>query len=208
MTNCIRKPIRHIFATIWRICSEYIFLHSQGYYSQLDTNSAVILGTSEHSRKVMLKPIYIRQTWSSKASALRLINRRVLTGCDTIEHTLYTEKEKGCFTTFRDASPTVLAALTELGECAEPSVEVVNGGEEFLCSFCCPKQLHITPAKTVRWHIFKQLKPDQGVDKLQTTQSVWLEHIRRAQVEDLYSDTDTQSLSSFISSQITIGSVF
>ena len=24
VANCIRKPIRHIFATIWRICSEYI----------------------------------------------------------------------------------------------------------------------------------------------------------------------------------------
>ena len=109
---------------------------------------------------------------------------------------------------FLDTSPTVLAALTELGEGTDPSVEVVNGGEEFLCSLFCPKQLHITLAKTIRWHIFKQLTPDQGVDKLPTTQRVWLENIHRAQVQDLYSDTDTQSSSSFISSPITIGSVF
>ena len=26
VANCIRKPIRHIFATIWRICREYIYV--------------------------------------------------------------------------------------------------------------------------------------------------------------------------------------
>ena len=38
VSNCIRKPIRHIFATIWRICLEYIFLHSQGYSPQCETS--------------------------------------------------------------------------------------------------------------------------------------------------------------------------
>ena len=38
VANCIRKPIRHIFATIWRICREYIFLHSQGYSPQCETS--------------------------------------------------------------------------------------------------------------------------------------------------------------------------
>ena len=39
------------------------------------------------------------------------------------------DKEKGCFTAILDASPGVLAALTELGEDAEPSVVVVTGCE-------------------------------------------------------------------------------
>ena len=41
VANCIGKPIRHIFATIWRICREYICLHSQGYSPQCDTSITV-----------------------------------------------------------------------------------------------------------------------------------------------------------------------
>ena len=37
VANWIRKPIRHIFAIIWRICREYFFLHSQGYSPQCET---------------------------------------------------------------------------------------------------------------------------------------------------------------------------
>ena len=87
---------------------------------------------------------------------------------------------------------------------------VFIGCEELLCSVFCPKQLHTSQAKTRRRHLFKQLKPEQVVDKLPTTQGVWLEHIRRAhvQVQALYSDTDTQSLSYSISSPFRIGSVF
>ena len=58
-----------------------------------------------------------------------------------------------------------------------------NRSEESLCSVFCPEQLHTSQAKTVGWHLFKQLKPDQGVDKLPTTRIVWLEHIRRAHVQ-------------------------
>ena len=36
VANCIRKPIRLIFATFWRICREYMFLHSQGYSPQCE----------------------------------------------------------------------------------------------------------------------------------------------------------------------------
>ena len=38
------------------------------------------------------------------------------------------EKEKGCSTAYLDSSPTVLVALTELGEGAEPLVEVLKEG--------------------------------------------------------------------------------
>ena len=37
VANCIRKPIRLIFATFWRICREYIFLHSQGNSPQCES---------------------------------------------------------------------------------------------------------------------------------------------------------------------------
>ena len=63
----------------------------------------------------------------------------------------------------------------------------------------CSKQLHVSKYNTLWWHIVKPLKPDQGLDKLPTTQSVWLEHTRRSQVE---------AWPSFVSSAIRIGSVF
>ena len=111
------------------------------------------------------------------------------------------EKEKGCSTAYLDSSPTVITAFTELGG-AEQLVEVLKGCEELSCSqytVFCPKQLHVSQYNTLWWHIVKPLKPDQGLDKLPTTQSVWLEHTRRTQV---------QAWPSFVSSAISIGSVF
>jgi len=40
--------------------------------------------------------------------------------------------------------------------------------------------LHITQANALRWHLFKLLKPDQGVDKLPPTPGAWL---RRAHLQ-------------------------
>ena len=93
-----------------------------------DTQSAVIIGTGEHSCKVMLKPIMTNLV--QKASPLRLISCHALTGA--IHQGIYKEmeKEKGCSTAYLDSSPTVLVALTELGEGAEPLVEVLKGCEE------------------------------------------------------------------------------
>ena len=50
-----------------------------------------------------------------------------------------------------------------------------------MCSLFCPK--HISQANTPGWHLFKQLKPDQGVYKLPPTQGDWSEHIRRVHVQ-------------------------
>ena len=108
------------------------------------------------------------------------------------------EKEKGCSTAYLDSSPTIITAFTELGG-AEPLVEVLKGCEELsLCTVFCPKQLHVSQYNTLWWHIVKPLKPDQELDKLPTTQSVWLEHTRRSQV---------QAWPSFVSSAISIGCV-
>ncbi|CAM1307414.1 Uncharacterised protein r2_g1730 [Pycnogonum litorale] len=139
----------------------------------LGTKPSMIMGTSEHRRKVMLKPIY-DALGADKASAL--INWHALTGCDTTGHIQGTSK-KGCFTTFLNSSPAVIAALSGFGEGAELSVEVVKGCEEFLCSLVCPKRLNIYQAKDLRWYMFKRLRPDQGVDKLPPTEGAWLEHI-------------------------------
>ena len=44
VANCIRKPILHIFATIWRICREYIF------YIRKDIRHSVRLALECHIR--------------------------------------------------------------------------------------------------------------------------------------------------------------
>ena len=77
------------------------------------------------------------------------------------------EKEKGCSTAYLDSSPTVLVALTELGEGAEPLVEVLKGCEELSCSHSSAINNSTYPNTTLWWHIFKPLKPDQGLENSQ-----------------------------------------
>jgi hypothetical protein len=137
------------------------------------------MGTKERRRKVLLQPIY-DQLGPEKAAAL--INWHALTGCDTTGH-IAGKGKKGCFTAFLAASPTVLAALTGLGVGPEPSPNVVKGCEEFLYQLFCPRKSHFTQASKLRWHLFKTLKTEQGVDKLPPTHGAWLEHIRRAHVQ-------------------------
>ena len=145
----------------------------------LGNNSALIMGTSERRHKVFLQPIYDKLGPEKSAA---LVNWHALTGCDTTGH-IQGKGKKGCFAAFLKTSPTVLMALAGLGEGDEPSAEVVRGCEEFLCYLFCPSGLQIGQATTLRWFLFKQLKDDQGVDKLPPTRGAWIEHIRRAHVQ-------------------------
>ena len=145
----------------------------------LSDKAALIMGTSEHRRKVMLRPIY-DELGQEKAAAL--INWHALTGCDTTGH-IQGKSKKGCFSAFLAAHPSVISAIAGLGVGTEPSVEVVRSCEEFLTALFCPRHLHITRADALRWHLFKLLKPDQGVDKLPPTPGAWMQHIRRAHLQ-------------------------
>ena len=145
----------------------------------LGDRSALVMGTSERRRKVLLQPIYDK-LGPEKAAAI--INWHALTGCDTTGH-IYGKGKKGCFATFLTASPEVLRALACLGEGDQPSAEVMCGCEEYLCSLFCPRGVHIGQAQTLRWLLFKRLKDDEAVDKLPPTQGAWIEHIRRAHVQ-------------------------
>ena len=131
------------------------------------------MGTGECRRIVARKPIY-DVFGSEKCSAL--ISWHALPGCDTTGH-IQEKGKKGCFTAFLNSSDSVVAATAGLGKDVEPSAEVVRGCEEFLCSLLGSKKLQITNAKQLRWHFFKQLKPDRGVGKLPPTPGAWHEHI-------------------------------
>jgi len=146
---------------------------------QLGIEPALIMGTKERRHKVLLQPIYDKL---GPNKAVALINWHALTGCDTTGH-IQGKGKKGCFTAFLAASPTTIATMSRLGEGPEPSAEVVKGCEEFLCTLFSPLRMQITQAKNLRWQLFKQLKTEQGVDKLPPTHGAWLEHIRRAHVQ-------------------------
>ena len=51
------------------------------------------------------------------------------------------------FTAFLNASPDVLGALSHIGDGDEPSIEVVTGCEEFMCTVLCPNGVNIIQAK-------------------------------------------------------------
>ena len=47
-----------------------------------------------------------------------------------------------------------------------PSDEVLRGCEGFICYIFCQCGVHIWGAKMLGWFLFKQLRDEQGVDKL------------------------------------------
>lgn len=146
---------------------------------QLGEGATMIMGTGEHRKEVLLKPIY-DQLGQEKAEAL--INWHCLTGCDTTGH-IFGKGKKGCFTTFLEAKVSVIRAIANLGIGYEPSEHVLAGCEEFLCTLFCPKGLTICQAKDLRWHLFKRLKSEQSIDKLPPTPGAWKEHIKRAHIQ-------------------------
>ena len=91
--------------------------------------------------------------------------------------------KNGCFATFTKATPTILIALAGHGQGDELSEEVLRGCEEVLCSLFCPGGVHIGEAKMLLCFLSKQLRDEQGVNKLPGTQGAWIEHMRCAHVQ-------------------------
>ena len=85
----------------------------------------------------------------------------------------------GCFATSKKANLTILIALVGHGQRDEPSEEGLRGCEEFICSHFCPHWGSIY-AQVV---FSKQLRVEQGVDKLPATHGAWIDHMRRARFQ-------------------------
>ena len=118
-----------------------------------------------------------------------------LTGSDTTGHTKGKEKSSR-FKVFMKACEDVICALAGLGVGVYPglgvgvypglgvgvypSPGVLSGCEKFLCQLFSSG---FTSAKALRWHMFKQLKGNQGVEKLLPTQGCITEHILRAHLQ-------------------------
>jgi len=121
---------------------------------QLGRNSALIMGTGECLRTVLLQPIYDALE-PTKAAAL--INWHALTGCDTTGH-IRGKGKQTCFKAFMTSPPDVVSSLKMLGEGDSPSEEVLDGCEAFLCSLYCPKGVKHSRAISLRWHLFKMIR--------------------------------------------------
>jgi len=116
------------------------------------------MGTGECRRTVLLQPIY-DALGPTKAAAL--INWHALTGCDTTGH-IRGKGKQTCFKAFMTSPPDVVSSLQMLGEGDSPAEEVLDGCEAFLCSLYCPKGVKLSRASSLRWHLFKMVKPEQG----------------------------------------------
>jgi hypothetical protein len=78
------------------------------------------------------------------------------------------------------AGEDVVCALAGLGVGVYPSPGVLSGCEKFVCHLF---NSGFTSAKALRWQMFKQLKGNQGVEKLLPTRGCITEHILRAHLQ-------------------------
>ena len=127
---------------------------------ELGRHARIIMGTGENRRKILLRPI-VDQLVAQKAKAL--VNW--LTGCDTTGH-LHGKSKTVCFKEFIESSQPIVSAIAQLGEGDEPSDSTIRGCEEYFCRLFSPKGVVIRGVAELRWYIFRQLKEDQGVEKL------------------------------------------
>eukprot|EP00918_Siedleckia_nematoides_P010740 GHVU01023493.1.p1 GENE.GHVU01023493.1~~GHVU01023493.1.p1 ORF type:complete len:196 (+),score=12.03 GHVU01023493.1:75-662(+) len=142
-------------------------------------SSHLLMGTGANRSNVYVKAIFDK-LGAIKSTAL--INWHALTGCDTTGH-IQGKGKTGCFSAFMTGSEEVLDAISNLGLGEQPSAKVLLGCEQFLTSLFRPTKLTTSSAKELRWHLFKGLKEDQGVNRLPPTPGVWAEHIKRAHLQ-------------------------
>ena len=128
------------------------------------------MGTGDKRRQIKLKPIYVA-LGAERAAALPGFH--ALTGSDTTGH-IKGKGKSSCFKVFMKADEDVICALAGLGVGVYPSPGVLAGCEKFLCQLF---NSEFTSAKALKWHMFKKLKSNQGVEKLLPTQGCITEHI-------------------------------
>jgi len=142
----------------------------------LHTESVIIMGSGDRRRKIKLRPIYLA-VGSKRAAALP--GMHALTGCDNTGH-IRGKGKATCFKCFMRADDDVIHALAELGAGLYPSSQVLTGCEKYMCQLFKPG---FESAAMLRWHMFKQFKDNQGVEKLFPTPGSITEHILRAHLQ-------------------------
>ncbi len=77
----------------------------------------------------------------------------------------------------------IIESLAMLGHGDLPADEVLKGCEEYICSLFSVKGDPIVKAKDLRWYLFRQLKPNQGIDKLPPTAGALYQMVLRAHLQ-------------------------
>ena len=165
------RNIPHIYS-----CDTDVLVLALRRVPDLHTESVIIMGSGDRQRKIKLKPIYLA-IGPDRAAALPGFH--AITGCDTTGH-LQGKGKATCFKSFLKAGDDVVNALSELGVGVYPAPDVLAGCEKFLCQLFKPGS---ESAKELRWLMFKQLKGNQGVEKLFPTKGAITEHILRAHLQ-------------------------
>lgn len=145
-------------------------------FPHLSPQSAIIMGTGEKRRRIKLQPIFNKL---GAQRALALCGMHAISGCDTTGH-LQGKGKPTCFAKYMSADEDVIHALSNLGIGDTPSEDVQKGCEKFICDLFCPKQVKCYEAKELRWYLFRQLKSNQGVEKLPPTQGAIHQLVLRA----------------------------
>ena len=74
----------------------------------------------------------------------------------------------------------ITLALANLGLGSIPTVEVLRSCENYICQLFCTEY---KDAKSLRWHLFKHLKPHQSVENLPSTPGAIEKHVFRAHLQ-------------------------
>ena len=145
----------------------------------LGEQAALLMGTGDRRRLVLLKPIY-DSLGEQKAKAL--CKWHALTGCDTTGY-IRGKSKKACLEAFLKEKPSIISAISSLGiesGVSGPSEVIIEGCISFLCGLFRKKGIEATNPHSLRWTLFKQLGIDKGIELLPPTYGAWKEHILRA----------------------------
>ena len=145
-------------------------------YLLLGPSTALVMGTGDKRRTIMLKPIF-ESLGPLKASALPGFH--CITGCDTCGQ-IRGKGKKSAFKVFWKSSTSILNALADLGKEERPSAEVIDGCEKFLCQLVSTKKCQGETAGEVRWKSFKAQSGSRCIDKMPPTPGAWHQVILRA----------------------------
>ena len=137
------------------------------------------MGTGINRKYIKLESIY-HALGPNRISAL--IGLHALSGCDTTGR-FFGKSKSAWWKIFIKESEAVHLSLTNLGIGDQPNEQVLSGCEEFMCHLFNSKTETFSDAKQLRWHQFRSLKTNQGVEKLPPSQGAMQEHIRRAHLQ-------------------------
>lgn len=142
-------------------------------YTDLCSNSSFVTGKGTNHRRIKLGPI-AHALGPAKVAALPAFH--ALTGADNTGCFAGKGKLK-CWKAFEDCDSSILNALGNLGNEAQPDAVIKDAIGRFVCQLYVPKT-DITTVKQLRWSVFKKKQAES--ERLPPTQAALDQAILRA----------------------------